>query len=399
MNTFFEAHRPSQALKILCVLFGFSAFLPTVIGILLLLAMGFVVVFRHWVRRERIEPVERAWWWFLAIFLIWPMLSSWGGDPDVVLARWLHVLRAALFVGIALLIPSRLRPQLLLGLMLGAVYMVLVVVIHQSLMTLPAWGLWKDLLDVRGNSSSQKWIVLATMASCSLWLALDPNQDRRARWGLGVLWVVMTVVVGLYAESRNAHVLLVLLPAGVLLHKLGTSVKGLTLAAVALTLGTLLVAQLPAVDKRIDKAWAGLQSFQTTGNYESSAAVRAKMYMTAWDHMWQAPITGQGLGAWMPIWESASQDQPATSGYNNPHNDFLLWGMESGLPGLLLLVVFFVLLLLPAFKQKNVEGGLGWLFGSALLVTCTINAPFRDATLGMALIVMAVAFAKHRKTK
>ena len=26
MNTFFEAHRPSQALKILCVLFGFSAF-------------------------------------------------------------------------------------------------------------------------------------------------------------------------------------------------------------------------------------------------------------------------------------------------------------------------------------------------------------------------------------
>ena len=101
----------------------------------------------------------------------------------------------------------------------------------------------------------------------------------------------------------------------------------------------------------------------------------------------------------MPIWESASQDQPATSGYNNPHNDFLLWGMESGLPGLLLLVVFFVLLLLPAFKQKNVEGGLGWLFGSALLVTCTINAPFRDATLGMALIVMAVAFAKHRKTK
>jgi O-antigen ligase len=336
----------------------------------------------------------------LGLFLAWPLLSAWinGPLPDM-WARWLHVFRAGLFIVFALSLPSRLKPSLWLGLLAGAAYMTAVVLVHQWIHPLPYWNIWKDLLEVRGNSSSQRWIVLAATAGCLLWLALSEEFSRQARWAALAGWLALSLVVGAYAASRNAHILLALLPSAVLVYKLGFTLRGLALSAVALGLAAALFAQLPGVEKRIDKAVVGLQKFKDSGNFESSAAVRVKMYLTAWENMAESPVTGTGLGSWQGIWAEASQSQPETSGYNNPHNDFLLWGMETGLPGALTLLAVLALILRGAYQQRSFEGGIGWVFGWALLATCTINAPFRDATLGMALIVFAVAFSTHTKAQ
>lgn len=387
-----------SVLPIWVLLLGFSAFLPTGIGLLLLLAVWLVLGYRRWRHKEHLGTISRVWWLVLGVFLAWPLLSALlnGPLPDM-WARWLHVVRASLFILFALSLPSRVKPMLWLGLVAGAAYMTAVVLVHQWVHPLPYWAIWKDLLEVRGNSSSQRWIALATTAGCLFWVALHNDFTHTTRRSAFAGWLVLSVVVGVYAASRNAHILLAVLPAAVLVYKLGFSVKGLALSAVALGLTAALFAQLPGVEKRIDKAVVGLQKFKDTGNFESSAAVRVKMYATAWEQMLGHPVTGTGLGSWQDIWEEASQSQPETSGYNNPHNDFLLWGMETGVPGVLVLAALLALLMRGAYQQRSFEGGIGWVFAWALLATCTINAPFRDATLGMALIVFAVAFSSSPK--
>jgi O-antigen ligase len=74
---------------------------------------------------------------------------------------------------------------------------------------------------------------------------------------------------------------------------------------------------------------------------------------------------------------------------NNPHNDYLLFAMESGLPSALTLLFLLGLLAVRSWRARSLLGGIGWLFTMSLGITALFNAPFRDATLGMALTFIA----------
>lgn len=394
--TIFEqrASQPSTALPVWVFLLGFSVFLPAAVGMLLLLAAWVVLGYRRWRHGEHLASISPAWWTVLGLLLAWPLFTAWVNGPlPEMWGRWFHGFRICLFVAFALTLPSRYKPVILRGLLAGAIYMTGVVLLHQWVYPLPEWAIWTDLLSVRGNSSSKLWIALAATAGCLLWVALQTAFDPLTRGAALGGWVALSLMVGAYSISRNAHLLLAVLPAVVLVYKLGLTARSLTLAVVALGLAGAIFTQMPSVEKRIGQAMAELNDYKERGTFDTSSAVRLKMYTVAWDHMLQHSVTGTGLGSWQAAWNEASQNHPTTSGINNPHNDFLLYGMETGVPGALLLVAVFVLMMRGAYQQRSFEGGIGWVFAWALLTTCTINAPFRDATIGMALIVFAVAFS------
>jgi O-antigen ligase len=396
MMTIFEqrASQPSAILPVWVFLLGFAVFLPAVIGMLFLLAAWAVLGYRRWRHGEHLASISPAWWAVLGLLLAWPLISAWVNGPlPEMWGRWLHGLRVCLFVAFALTLPSRYKPVLLKGLVAGALYMAVVVLLHQWVFSLPDWAIWTDLLSVRGNSSSKLWIALAATAGCLLWVALQTAFAPSTRWAALAGWLAFSAMVGAYSISRNAHLLLAVLPAVVLVYKLGLTVRGLTLAVVALGLAGAMFTQMPSVENRMDQAVAELNDYKERGTFDTSSAVRLKMFTVAWDQMLQNPVTGTGLGSWQTAWYEASKNHTTMSGTNNPHNDFLLYGMETGIPGALLLVAVFVLIMRGAYQQRSFEGGIGWVFAWALLTTSTINAPFRDATIGMALIVFAVAFS------
>ena len=134
-----------------------------------------------------------------------------------------------------------------------------------------------------------------------------------------------------------------------------------------------------------------------SGDYNSSVGVRAHMYITAWNTMLENWVFGSGLGSWEKIWLEASIEHPNVSGLNNPHNDFLLFGMESGVVGLLTIFLFFINIFLASWRNNNNMAGLGWVIGWGLVVTALVNAPFRDGALGMMLIIFAVAFSESQR--
>ena len=71
---------------------------------------------------------------------------------------------------------------------------------------------------------------------------------------------------------------------------------------------------------------------------------------------------------------------------NNPHNDFLLAGMETGVAGLLILAWLLLGFIRQGWRATSPAGGITALLGVCLFATTLVNAPFRDAALGMTLL-------------
>ena len=120
------------------------------------------------------------------------------------------------------------------------------------------------------------------------------------------------------------------------------------------------------------------------------------------------PVFGTGLGSWLPRWKPVA----AATGQrlepemlvrhieiNNPHNDFLLTGMETGVPGLLTMAWLMFAFLRIGWRRRTVAGGVTVLLSSALVCTALINAPLRDAALGMTLLwLLGASVAAHQES-
>jgi len=160
-------------------------------------------------------------------------------------------------------------------------------------------------------------------------------------------------------------------------------------ALAALLLGAALLWQFsPTVQPRFEQAAHEVQHFAATGNFDGSASVRLRMYQHALEGMAAQPLLGTGLGSWLPSWRATmAEANPAMGEINNPHNDFLLTGMEKGVPGLLLLLALLAALGWHSLRQRGDPlAGVAQLLLWTLLLTTLVNAPFRDANLGLSLL-------------
>jgi O-antigen ligase len=370
-----------------CALGAFT-FFPVGLSYLGLLVLLLLLLLDrpHW--QERWQQL-RPWLWLLLLPLLWALLvlatQGWHEDSAT---RLFHLLRVALVLGLGLTLLPAERWLALYGLLAGAVLASALLLLHQ-LWPLPDVALWRALLSgTTGNSTSQKFILLAAAAAAALWLALQPGL-RPAQRAVALLgWLLFAATVATFSVSRNAQLLLLLLPLAVFVLR-WHSWRPLLGAAVALLLGTVLVWQFsPTVQPRFEQAVQEVQHFAATGHFDGSASVRLRMYQHALEGMAAQPLLGTGLGSWLPSWRAEmAESNPAMGEINNPHNDFLLTGMEKGVPGLLLLLALLAALGWHSLRQRGDPlAGVAQLLLWTLLLTTLVNAPFRDANLGLSLL-------------
>lgn len=119
------------------------------------------------------------------------------------------------------------------------------------------------------------------------------------------------------------------------------------------------------------------------------------MYEEAVQGMLAQPVLGTGVGSWLPrwriVWKQLGPSQPpqVQAGFaeiNNPHNEYLLAGMETGVPGMLLLIWLLASIIRIGWRNGSPLGGISVVFGTAIAATAMINAPLRDAAMGMTLL-------------
>ena len=338
-------------------------------------------------RREVVLP--------LTLFVAWTLIATWAGDwyPDTP-TRLFHIFRVALVLCMGMILSLDQARAAFAGFLAGSAFAAMIVAVHHA-WGLPDWALWSSLLVTRNNFSSGNMITMATAYGACLVVALGHSVSRQARWLLLALAVALGLTVAMHALSRNAQLLLAALTLVALLYRFRNTKAVLGgLATIALLVAATWYFS-PTTSERFVEMAQNVQAIAVDQNYSTSVGVRWRMYEEAVNGMLDHPVLGTGLGSWLPrwrgVWKQLGPSQPLEqhaffAEINNPHNDFLLAGMETGVPGMVLLTWLLASIIRVGWRDGSAPGGMIVVIGLSIAVTAMVNAPFRDAAMGMTLL-------------
>ncbi len=324
----------------------------------------------------------------------WTCLAALAGEwlPDTP-TRLFHVMRVALvlFMGMVL-VPSEAWAGLA-GFLLASVLAALVVAAHH-VWGLPAWDIWGSLLTSRNNFSSGNMITMASACGVFFYLGISGRLARGEGCMASGAALALAVTVAFHAVSRNSQLLVVVL----VLTAVFCRSRSLRSAMAGAVVVAVLVGSMwhfsPTTRNRFIELAGNLQSATVEANYGTSGSVRWRMYQEAVKGMVDHPMLGTGAGTWLPQWCSVwlsmdlhmpPEDRLSFAEINNPHNDFLLAGTETGVAGLLILARLLARFVQEGWRSPAVAGGITVVMGVSMFATALVNAPFRDAALGMTL--------------
>lgn len=374
---------------------GYCAYFP--IGVMYLNVLLMLTALAVWpgvvpaLRRLR----EQALVLPIALFLGWTLLATASGDwfPDTG-TRLFHSVRVALVLCLGMLLsPSQAR-MAFIGFLCGSITAAMIVIAHH-VWGMPDWTLWASLLMTRNNFSSGNMLTMATAAGACLVLGLGRGVPRGNRTWLLAFFVTFALIVALHAQSRNAQLLLAGLILVALLYRFRSAKAAVAGLATVALLAALTWQFSPTTSKRFVEMASDLHAVTTEQKYSTSVGVRWRMYQEAVQGIGEQPLLGTGLGSWLPRWRSVwaqlGESQSAEvnaefSEINNPHNDYLLTGMEIGIPGMLLMIWMLWAFFWSGWRSRSTLGGLTVIFAASIAATALVNAPLRDAALGMTLL-------------
>jgi O-antigen ligase len=390
----------SQALlNSLLFIFGFSAFLPHGLSAAVLIR-GLLIwlIFQDQRQTHLYRMPSKTILFLLSAFAIWPFVvasySGWYTDTNT---RLFHMARVALMLLMGLMATSSERQYAFKGLIWGGAFTCIVVLTH-SVHPLPEWAIWHHLLAVKGSQSSRSMIMLALSSGvcAAMWMKTRHQANRQPFFWLASA-VLFAIVVGGFSISRNAQIVLLTMPLILLLHRY-RSLQGGLITVMVFALLTLVAWQaFPSIPMRFTQAIVELQSAVTSGNCETSVGVRFAMYEMAWNQLLQHPWMGTGIGSFVEHWiPMAEKNCPSTAGTRQPHNDFLLFAMETGWVGLLTTLAVFAWFSKTFWKQANIYGTVGLMLCVTFIITGMVNSPMRDAGVGFVMIFLLAACYENR---
>lgn len=194
---------------------------------------------------------------------------------------------------------------------------------------------------------------------------------------LNVLFVLM---------GRSGHVVAIALVSLAIMWELPKRYRAIVvLLPFFLALG--LFVSSSKVRERLTLATTEVQSFSSDEIAPTtSSGVRLRFWLSAAQIMAQHPLTGAGVGSWSTEYNRLQREKNPVhidiDGNGNPHQEYLLWGVQLGIPGILLLLALMLSVLRDSLKMEQscaraTQSALG-----ALAVTCFFNASIYDAQIG-----------------
>jgi O-antigen ligase len=159
------------------------------------------------------------------------------------------------------------------------------------------------------------------------------------------------------------------------------------------------------VSNRLSAVVHESQDYSQNGDTTSSSGWR----LNAWRRSLQAiaarPWTGYGVGSWAPAVKRLDGEKAVANfgagNSSNPHQEYLLWGVELGVLGSLLLIALLLAMVLDA---RNYPIGIRRATHSAIAVmaiACLFNSSLYDALIGDYLcttIGLLMAWGAQRTT-
>lgn len=214
-------------------------------------------------------------------------------------------------------------------------------------------------------------------------------QGRSSPGGAVFSWVFVAgalLNVLLLMPGRTAYVALIVCAVLAMLWQTPRRFPRWALALAPLGLLAILMATPTPLQERMTVALAEFKHYPQATDGESSVGTRLIMWTRAVKAIAHQPLHGYGVGATSVANQQvrASADDPlkGQGDVDNPHQEFLLWGVELGLGGSLALLALLSALVRDAsrFSQAHWRSTVSVLLVVGL--SCLFNSPLFDDLLG-----------------
>ena len=343
-----------------------------------------------WIEIKR-HPVYTANFVLLAIIFLSAILLSSGNEY-----RWHGIIHYLVFVFLLLFsvgCEDTVYRRAKLSLFIGAVYAG-AIFCFAKLGWLPDLTIFSYYHQYAGNKSISLGIFLAIVAAWILNEAFDAAERRTMLTYLAAYAFTEWVVVQ-FAVTRTGTLMVYLLSALVILRRLKFDRRSLAMVAVVSAVIMGIASSNGDGNRRLQGVSAAITALQE-GSFANGESNRLQFLRVTGEMIAEKPIVGFGIGGWRQEYPVRAQGLE-TAFMSTPHNDYLLYGSELGVIGLILLVWIVGALVVESLKAKSTKGTALLLVMVALVVSSMFNAMLRDWRFGVPMMLMiAIAYRESR---
>ena len=208
-------------------------------------------------------------------------------------------------------------------------------------------------------------------------------------------------------QGRSGHVVAVLLLTFAIAWTLPRKYR-LTVLVLPLILLVMLYASSTKVQTRMDVLKNEIQNFSfkqgADVNSNNSSGIRLQFWHRAIQSISENPILGSGAGSWSNEFNRLDRmDNKAhidIQPLGNPHQEYLLWGVQLGVPGILLLLALMTSIMKDTLRLNTQAARATQSCLLALAVACLFNSSLYDAQIGdffCVVLGLLLAFGLHPK--
>lgn len=185
--------------------------------------------------------------------------------------------------------------------------------------------------------------------------------------------------------GRTAHVVSIALISIAVMWELPKKYRPLiVLLPFLLAVGLFLASSKVRDRMTLVQAEVSAYSVQQTAN--TSSGIRIDLWSTAVRAIGEHPLAGSGVGSWSTQFNRLQHEKNPghidIDGNGNPHQEFLLWGVQLGIPGILLFIALLFSIWRETLKFPTPYARATQSTVIALAVACLFNSSLYDAQIG-----------------
>ncbi|NMM12646.1 MAG: O-antigen ligase family protein [Rhodoferax sp.] len=201
-------------------------------------------------------------------------------------------------------------------------------------------------------------------------------------------------------QGRTGHVVAIALISLAIFWEMPRKFRGLVFA-IPFVMALLLVSISDKVRHGFVEISSSIEYFNKTGDISTSSGTRLNLWHRSLQSIGENPWLGTGVGSWNREFnrqEALHAPKTFVEITGNPHQEYLLWGVELGILGLTLFCAMLLALFRDSLRLEPPERRALQSILTALALSCMFNCSLYDALIGdffCVALALLLAFSIH----
>lgn len=227
--------------------------------------------------------------------------------------------------------------------------------------------------------------IMGAVTAAVLWHLRDMAPTIAVKVFLTIVAAAAMANVLFVLQGRSGHVVAIALLSLAIMWELPKKLRAVVVVLPFVLIGILYLTS-DRVSSRLNLVVSEVQSFSGADVVTSSSGIRLTLWTRAAQMIASQPLKGYGPGNWNTQYNidqlSKSPTPTLISSNFNIHQEYLQWGVQLGLPGMVLFVGLMGIIFRDAIAMQTAESRATLSVLAAFAISCLFNSSLYDAYIG-----------------